>query len=142
MLFLPALVASFLAVVALGQMILARHLLSHAADLGALAGIQALDTELLAQGRLVLISAEARDRAQEYVLANLGSMFPGLESEVQVDVTVINTEGEGVTDPVSGKVHRWPTVCVLVSLDLPVGVGPLQTKVNVQAHADASAVPR
>lgn len=141
-LFLPALVVSFLGVVALGEMILARHLVSCAADLGALAGIQALDTELLAQGRLVLIPGEARKRAREYALANLGSMFPGLESKAQVDVTVIDTEDGGIADPVSGKIHSWPTVCVLISLELPVAVGPLRVRVCVRAHADASAVPR
>jgi len=141
-LFLPALVGSLLAVVALGQTILARHLVTHAADLGALAGVQALDLDTLAQGRMVLIPEEARARSREYVMYNLSLTFPEAGPEATIETEVIDPEGSVRRDPVTGRVHEWPTVCVLVSMRIPIGVGPFRGYADIQAHADASVVPR
>jgi Flp pilus assembly protein TadG len=141
-LFLPPLLAALLASVSIGQVITARHLAGHAADLGALAGVQELDLDALARGELVLIPAEARSRATEYARANLHRMFPELDPGPEVYAEVLNPTEGGSIDPLTGRVHLWPTVCVTVVLSVPVGIGPLSAEIPVRAHADASAVPR
>jgi hypothetical protein len=139
---LPLLLAALLASISIGEAIVFRHLVGHAADLGALAAVQELDMDALARGELVLLPEEARSRAAEYVLANLHLMFPNQAQAFSVSTEVINPSQGGATDPVTGRIHKWPTVCVLVQTSLPVGIGPLSADIPIKAHADASAVPR
>ncbi|MDP2871754.1 MAG: hypothetical protein Q8P31_04370 [Bacillota bacterium] len=141
-LFLPALLAVMAALFSLGQVVWYRHIAYQAADLGALAGVQALDLDQLAQGKLHLLTGEATARASEYAWENivlaLGPLPPGLD----VQVHVINPAGADASDPITGRVIEYPTVCVVLRFPVNLRVGPVQWTQDINAHADASVVPR
>jgi len=130
------------ALFSLGQVIWYRHIAYQAADLGALAGVQALDLDQLAQGRLHLLAGEASAKALEYarenILLNLGSLSQGLD----VQVHVINPEGAAASDPITGRVINHPTVCVVLRLPVTLRAGVVYWTQEINAHADASVVPR
>lgn len=142
-LFLPCLLASLALALDVGALLVARAQMRAAADMGALAGVQDLDYDLLAQGLIVIRSADAVRDAREWVLANLeGRAFiePGT---VRVVVAVLNTEGAGaVSCPVTGRLLEWPTVCVKVEAMARLPFLPALGLVKVSIHADASVVGR
>ncbi len=144
-LFLPCLVAAVALIIDAGALLVARAQMAAAADMGALAGVQDLDYDLLASdGRLLVLEEPARADAEAWVRGNLeGRAFIAPET-VSVAVTVCNP-GSGVAEPVcpvTGRLLTDPTVCVLVRAEarLPFlpGLGP----VGVSVHADASVVGR
>ena len=143
-LFLPCLLASVGLAVDVGVLLVARAQLQASVDMGALAGVQELDYDLLAQGRIVIRENEAGDCARRWVLANTeGRAFiePGT---VRAVVTVLNTggpEGEAAC-PVTGRRVPWPTVCVRAEALVRLPFLPLLGPVRVSVHADASIVGR
>jgi hypothetical protein len=140
-LFLPVLLAALSAVLGLGHIMHLRQVAYQAADLGALAGVQCLDLDELAAGRLQLLPAEAAAQAADYARLNLAvvSVSP---ADVAVDVSVLNPAGDSLTDPVTGKGHPYSTVCVTVSFPSLFRFGPVSWTQVIRAHADASVVPR
>jgi Flp pilus assembly protein TadG len=141
-LFLPALLATMTALLSLGQGVWYRNLAYQAADLGALAGVQAVDLDQLALGKVRLVTDEARNRATEYARANIAlSHAPALPALV-IQVEVINPSGAETRDPVTGRLLEYPTVCVALRFPVSFRVGPLAWVQNITAHADASVVPR
>lgn len=141
---LPALVGAAAFAVGIGTALVARHALRTAADLGALAGAQALDLDRLAEGDVVLLEPQAAADAREWTARNLGHAFGERAGAARIVVRVYNPALTGpVRDAVTGRLIRDPTVCVSVELplDLPF-LGPLVGTVTLHAHADASVVPR
>jgi len=142
-LFLPCLLACAALVLDLGSLLVVRAQLRVAADMGALAGVQDLDFELLGQGRIVIRAEDARSDAVSWVRANLsGRSFIDMDG-TEVVVTVLNTDGgRAATCPVTGRALTHPTVCVYIRaparLPFLPGLGP----VPVSVHADASVVGR
>lgn len=142
-LFLPVLVAGIAALSSLGQVIWLRNLAYQAADMGALAGVQALDLEQLADGRVYLLADEAGARAIEYARANIAAAL-GVSAlaDLEVQVRVINPGGPAASDPVTGRAIIYPTVCVVLRFPRLFRVGPVRWVQHISAHADASVVPR
>jgi hypothetical protein len=89
-LFLPVAVLSLGIVADLGVVFAARRLAQAACDLGALAGCQELDWDLLAQGTVLIDEDRGRARAIEYTRRNLESM-ENLFSEVSIAASVDNS---------------------------------------------------
>ena len=140
-LFIPVLLAALTAILSLGHIKHLRQVAYQAADLGALAGVQCLDLDELAAGRLQLLPAEAAAQAADYARANLAGACVS-PVDVAVDVSVLNPAGDSLTDPVTGRVHLYPTVCVTVSFPSSFRFGPVRWTQVIRAHADASVVPR
>ena len=115
--------------------------MTQAADLAALAAVQCLDREALADGQLVLLATDAESVAIEYVTTNLASTS-ALPADLQVEVNCHNAGEHAPLDRVTGKKHRYTTVCVAVRCKLEIAVGPVRLAQAFLAHADASAVPR
>lgn len=87
-LFLPAAVLSIGIVADLGVVFAARRLVQAACDLGALAGCQELDWDLLAQGTVFIDEARGKAKALEYTMANLegmGNLLCGVNVTAVVD---------------------------------------------------------
>jgi hypothetical protein len=140
-LFLPVMLAALAGILGLGHTVVLRYRLSQAADLAALAAVQCLDRAALADGELILLAASAESTAVEYVAANLAA-GGGPPAGLEVDVTCHNAGDHGHPDRVTGKRHRYTTVCVTVRCRLAIAVGPLRLEQEFFGHADASAVPR
>ncbi|MEW6031264.1 MAG: pilus assembly protein TadG-related protein [Bacillota bacterium] len=142
-LFLPCLLASLGLAIDVGVLLLVRAEMRAAADMGALAGVQDLDFELLAEGRVVIRGPEAVRDAEAWVRENLtGRAFiePG---SVVVSVSVRNLDaGARATCPVTGRELEHPTVCVLVRARVRPPVFTIFGPVEVEVHADASVVGR
>ncbi len=140
-LFLPVLLAALASLAGLGDALLLRHRVGQAADFGALAAIQCLDYERLAQGVIQISEGQAASSARQYVQANLG---PGEDHPggVNIEVEVFNPDETARRDSVTGKRHEYATVCVRVTLGHEFRLGPLRLAYSVFGHADASAVPR
>lgn len=144
--FLPCLAAGVALVVDAGTLFVARSDLQAAADMGALAGVQDLDYDLLAGGDVVIKEADALRDAGAWVTANLtGRVFIDPAS-LRVVVAVRNTGagvwGSVVTCPVTGRVLEYPTVCVSVTADVRLPFFSWFGPVTVSVHADASVVGR
>ncbi|MCL6581720.1 MAG: hypothetical protein K6U08_08935 [Firmicutes bacterium] len=144
-LFLPCLLAAAALVLAVGALLVARAQLRAAADMAALAGVQDLDWDLLAQGVVYLREEEATADALAWLRANLDGRAFLEEGRAEAFVRVLNTvdpTGSPVPAacPVTGRTLDAPTVCVLVRAEvrLPLLPGP----VTVSVHADASVVGR
>ncbi len=143
-LFLPCLLVAAALVLDAGALLIARAEMRVAADMGALAGIQDLDYDLLADGVVVIDPGQAAADAEAWVRDNLTGRAFVDDLTVSVDVTVCNTSLEpGVVCPVTGRALREPTLCVLVGANarlpfLPRPLGP----VRVMVHADATVVGR
>ena len=89
-LFLPVAVLSLGIVADLGVIFAARRLAQAACDLGALAGCQELDWDLLAQGIVFIDEERGRAKAIEYTRDNLWGM-ENLFRDVKVTATVDNS---------------------------------------------------
>jgi len=141
-LFLPCLVLAVALAVDVGALLLARAELQAAADMGALAGVQDLDWDLLAEGVLFIRPEDARADAETWVRANLNGS-PFLESaSLAVVVTVINPAEEPAACPVTGRKVTRPTVCVLVRAGVRLPFLPRADPLTVNVHADAAVVGR
>lgn len=140
-LFLPVLLAALAGTSVLGQLLLLRHRVTQAADFAALAAIQCLDRDELAEGKFVLLQAEAVAVATDYVRENLASSGGPVET-VKVKVECFDATGHGGVDQVTGRRHGYTTVCVVVSCQLTAVKGLVPAGLVVSGHADASAVPR
>jgi len=88
-LFLPIAVLTVGIVVDLGFVFTARKCVQSACDLGALAGIQQLDWDELAQGNVVVKEEESKQEATEILRANLNNVEPLIHG-VAVNVYVRN----------------------------------------------------
>lgn len=141
---LPALVAATGFAVGIGTALVARQALRTAADLGALAGVQALDLDRLAAGAVVLREDQAAADARAWALENLRHTFGPRAAAARIAVRVYNTHLTGpVADAVTGRLVRDPTVCVEVALPLRIPfLSAWVGDVTLRAHADASVIPR
>ncbi len=88
-LFLPVAVLSIGMVADLGLLFVSRKLVQSACDLGALAGCQELDWDLLAQGLVVISDEHGKATAVEIAWDNLRDMNNVIR-DVRLNVTVIN----------------------------------------------------
>jgi len=145
-LFLPSLLAGLALVVDAGVLLVCRAQLAAAADMGALAGAQDLDYELLAAGKVVIRSEQAVGDAEAYVRENLRGR-PFIEADsVRVTVTVVNpAAADGSRQPacpVTGRALEAPTVCVVVRATVRLPLLPGKAAVTVRVHADAGVVGR
>lgn len=141
MLFIPVLLAALTAILSLAQIMHLRQLAYQAADLAALAGVQCLDLERLAVGQLELEPESAITSALAYASRNLAAA--GLDASGPIiDVRVLSPTEDGLPDPITGKIHQYPTVCVTVSFQGSFRFGPVAWTQVIRAHADASVVPR
>lgn len=136
MLFMPVLLVVLALLAGLGHAMHVRQIAAIAADMGALAGVQCLDLAQLASGHLVLAPEGARAAAQEYVAKNLPGATP------VVEVTILNPATGSGLDPLTGRVHAYATVCVVVRVWAHFRLGPVSWQQEIVAHADASVVPR
>ena len=143
LLFLPCLLAAAALVIDVGALLLARAQLAAAADMGALAGVQDLDYELLARGQIVILESEAVADAVSWVRANLAGRAFLVEEAISVRVSVRNMpRGGGATCPVTGRTLLQPTVCVLIQAVVRPPFLPASGWVTMSVHADASVVGR
>jgi len=88
-LFLPIAILCIGLVVDLGTVFFARKAVQAACDLGALAGVQELDWDLLAVGTVSLKAAEAEAVAEEITAHNLDGL-EALVRDVHVSAAVLN----------------------------------------------------
>lgn len=143
---LPAMLIATALAIDIGMVAWARAAAQAAADLAALAAVQEIDLDLLAQGKRRLIEDIAVDRAHAVVRDNIARSGPALgpASQVAITVLVLNPGEDGaVTHPRDGKRLSDPTVCVTVETRtwLPL-LSAMGHGLVVGAHADASVVER
>lgn len=134
-LFLPALVLLLALVANSGYLFLARYRMMVAADMGALAGLHALDLDRLSRGERYIDPYEGSRAAREWTLSNLNLAFPNIQPEdVQVNVEVRNPNEHGAEDPSI-------TVDIRLNLRLP---WPMVTdaKRELTARATGAVKPR
>jgi len=142
-LFLPCLLACVALAVDVGALLLVRAEAQAAADMGALAGVQDLDYDLLGEGVVFIRPGEARSDAEAWVRANLAESPFVVPGSVTVTVTVVNTSGQpDGTCPVTGRTLSRPTVCVLVRAAVRLPFLPGLQPVIIRVHADAAVVGR
>jgi Flp pilus assembly protein TadG len=116
----------------------ARGTVQTAADLGALAGLQEIDFDRLAAGKVWIDEECAVREALSYLTANLGK---GLTpSQITSSVKSVDVYNTGSLDQHGRSRLTHPTVCVTaqVGVRLPVTGMPYV----IQVHADASIMPR
>lgn len=133
-----------LALVADGGLILMRRGLAYAvADVAALAGVQELDLDRLAQGERHVIAELAVDQALEVAHGSLAENGVH-EGDREVRVEVLNASAASPRiHPVTGRELVDPTVHVSVRLRVPLRFwGGLLPAVWVTGRADASVLPR
>jgi len=150
--FLPVLLAGVALVIDAGALLTARAQMATAADMGALAAVQDLDYNLLAEGLIVILEEQAVSDAEAWIMANLSHQAFIEPETVVVVVTVLNTEDRGdgggetspvnLTCPITGRPVTQPTVCVLVRAVTHLPFLPSLGRVTVEVHADASVVGR
>ncbi len=144
--FLPCLLAAAALVIDVGVLLTARGQMAAAADMGALAGVQDLDYDLLAEGQVVIVPEAAIGDAESWVRQNLASQPFIVPESVSVTVTVLNTGAGGregkLACPVTGRPLDAPTVCVVARAEVRLPFLPRTTPVSVRVHADASLVGR
>lgn len=134
-LFLPVFVLLLALVANAGYLFLARYRMMVAADMGALAGLHALDLDRLSLGDRFIDPYEGSKAAREWTLGNLELAFPDMRPEdVQVSVKVCNPGEEGTEDPSI-------TVDIRLRLRLPWPiVSNLERELN--ARATGAVKPR
>jgi len=144
LLMLPVLLLLLSGLIAIAQLFTVRAHLHAVADLAALAAVQELDLERLAEGEVFLDEAAARARALEAVRNNVE---PGGGSVLlsSIEVAIYNPTGiKRPVDKVSGEKLRWPTVCVRIeaSTRIPwlLAVPGLPRAVTLRVHTDAAVV--
>lgn len=133
-LFLPVLFAVLILLIDIGWLVHVRQVMQNAADLGALAGVQELDLEKLAEGKLELTD-RAEWEAERIWRANLEGFWDGkivVEDEIEIHNPAPRSQ-----DRISGETHRTPTVCIVLEARVPVPLPLLQSS-RVRVHADAS----
>lgn len=145
-LFLPCLLAGAALVIDGGVLLVSRAQVAAAADMGALAGVQDLDFERLAEGTVYILPGQAIADAEAWVAANLEGLAFIERDSLVLTVTVCNPEtgegGGGLRCPVTGRALSSPTVCVVVRAAVRLPFLPRAVPVTVRVHADASVVGR
>ncbi len=144
---LPVLVITMAFAVDLGLLVWYRFTLMDVADLSALAGVQELDLEALADGEPRLLSGEATAAAVDYARANVQARLGATAlNALEMHVQIYNgSEDSPLIHAHCGRELIHPTVCLQLSLPVPfVLVGHLSGRedIRVTAHADAAAVWR
>lgn len=142
LLFLPVLAVLLALVVDVAHLFGVRAALQAAADMGALAGAQAVDLDALAQGRRRLQEDEAAGAAREWVRGNLLAhpLTRPLAGAAEVEVRVIQAdEGEPARHPWSGRELEDPTVAVRIRVQPRFhGFAGLWPPPLLEVRADAS----
>lgn len=129
-----------------GLLFVMRQELQAIADFGALAGVQEVDLEALSAGERRFLPQAPVLAATQYVRQNVASASrPWLKLE-QVDVEARTYEpdpGQEVFHHRDGRPLKDPTVCVTVRAEIrsPL-IGLLRGPLRLEAHADASILPR
>ncbi|MEW6523099.1 MAG: pilus assembly protein TadG-related protein [Bacillota bacterium] len=146
-LLLPAFTALLALVADLGLVLHARAALRASADLAALAGVQELDLEALAQGEPRLLPDVAMTVANTYARANISKQLGNAAGQVlQVKVDVYNASArEPLVHDRTGRLLEAPTVCVRLTLPLRLVLATRimgRSEYRVEAHADAAVVRR
>jgi hypothetical protein len=151
-LFLPVLLAGMALVIDCGALLAARAQMVAAADMGALAGVQDLDFDLLACGRIFIREAAAIAAAEAWVTGNLSGRAFIEPGTVRVVVTVLNTDGTGsdgrgdarrlLVCPVTGRAFSEASVCVFVQARARLPFIPSRLGPVVRVHADAAVMGR
>lgn len=151
---MAALVASFLPVLALVFALSAdvaylygvRSAMQAAADLGALAGAQAVDLDSLAEGRLRLLEPQAEADARLWARRNLQAhpLTAPLLAVTELRAVVVQGDVRApVRHPWSGRPVRDPTVAVMVEASVrPPWLASLVGPVGLVVRADASVAFR
>lgn len=142
LLWLPVLMTATALAMDGGQLFLTRIRLQSAVDLAALAAVQSLDWDRLADGELVLLEGESEDAVRDYLHQNLISFTN--DEPVGVWVWVVNAHpGDPGIHPITGEEILYPTVIVRCEVRAPRSLlrswdqGPV-----LRAEADASIRPR
>lgn len=139
--FIPVLVAVMALVLETGRLFVLARWAQAAADLGALAGVQEVDLERLADGERYVDEERARLAAERITRDNLRDLG-GVVGSSHVQVYVINVAGGPTTHPRTGRLIRDPTVSVWVEVSAPVHLVWWTREVHLAAHADASVVEK
>ena len=144
---LPLLIVVMALVIDVGVLVWYRFALINTADLAALAGVQELDLNALAQGEPRLIPEAARATVIDYARCNLQAKLGNQalqELEIQVDIY-----NGSPTDPVihagCGRQLIHPTICLRISMPVKlVFISKVlgQEQFVVRTHTDAAAVWR
>ncbi|MCL4368043.1 MAG: pilus assembly protein TadG-related protein [Actinobacteria bacterium] len=142
--FLPVLVLAAGLVMDLGAVFVTRHVAYAAADLAALAAVQDVDLDRLAEGELCIVEGEARRDATRYALENLRASLRrvDIDGRARIEVEVYNPEpGHPLRHRETGRLLRTPTVSVRISVPMRTYfVTFLVREVRVAVRADASVV--
>lgn len=139
---LPAIMALMILITAAGSLYITRGRLQTAADMAALAGVQELDWDRLAEGQPYLRTEEARAQALASLHLNLQEIREARVDEAETVVEVINASPESpVQHPRTGRWLEYPTVWVLIEVQVTAaGLGERQVRLG--ASADATVEPR
>lgn len=140
---LPLLIMLAGSVIDIGMLFCANSLAYAAADMAALAAVQDLDLQMLAEGKRQIMPDAARRDAEAFLATNILKNWPGLAPEdIAVAVTVYNVEGGGDDrHAFNGRHLSDPTVCVRVSFPVKLRfISAFAGTVSARAHADASVV--
>lgn len=142
LLWLPVLMAAMALATDGGQLFLARFRLQAAVDLAALAAVQSLDWDRLAEGEVLLLEEESEAAVHEYLAENLSSFMD--EAPVGVWVWVVNASpGDPGVHPITGEEMLYPTVVVRCQVRAPRSwFHSWDQRPILRAEADASIRPR
>ncbi|MFW5896806.1 MAG: pilus assembly protein TadG-related protein [Bacillota bacterium] len=139
---LPVLLAVTSLAVNLGRMLVDRSRLQAAADLAALAAVQSVDWDALAEGEILLVPQLADMVAREYSRQNLEHLMARKAAETRVWV-VNGSVDDPAPHPVTGVDLKYPTVVVRLSIERPSPVlGAAFGSFTLCTEADASVRPR
>lgn len=129
-----------------GLLFVMRQELQAIADFGALAGVQEVDLEALSAGERKFLPQAPVLTATQYVRQNIASALRPWLKPKQVHVEARTYEpgpGREVVHHGDGRLLRDPTVCVTVRAEIrPPLIGLLRGPLCLEAHADASILPR
>lgn len=140
---LPALIVGLAGLADVGAVALARVCVQSAADLAALAAVQEVDLERLAEGERLILVHEAKAAASEYAESNLHRLNPMLADNQtpQVRVDVYNASVESpIEHPGTRRVLTDPTVCVSIEARIRLPMGLFGRSVRVRVSADATVL--
>ncbi|MDI3299489.1 MAG: pilus assembly protein [Bacillota bacterium] len=137
---LPAFLLVLALVADVGRFFVLHSLAQSAADLGALAGVQELDLERLAEGERWLLVERAEAAAYAVTDANARAVLPG--DPYAIETLAVNADaGAPRRHPWSGRWLRDPTVSVrIVVTARSFFLGG--RKVSVRVQGDASVMER
>lgn len=139
---LPVLLAVTSLAVNLGRILVDRSRLQSAADLAALAAVQSVDWDALAEGEIRLVPELAEMAARDYSRENLERLMDREAKEVRVWV-INGSVDDPAPHPVTGDDLEYPTVVVRIDVDRPASVlGAALGSFTLSAEADASVRPR